>query len=173
MKEIYDMIQRNKNSFYLNMFMERAKKRNTHHAYLNHNLGQMAPFSYTKFKIPSTGEISDLTPLTSSLKIKKPDFKGTTKSTSSGDLMTMTSPQTPVKGKTSTIKELRKHLKFIQKNKVKRKRKIRSLISERNDREYYLSLNTNQFKSKISNLRKMDKGLHFEFLNYYKSRYQT
>ena len=54
---------------------------------------------------------------------------------------------------------LNKQLKSLEKQKLTRKKKIKSLISERNDREYYLSLNTNQFKTKINNLKKMHSGI--------------
>lgn len=54
--------------------MDKAKERNEKHAYLSNNLAQMPPFSYTKFKIPNTSELGELTPLTNSLKIMQPDL---------------------------------------------------------------------------------------------------
>ena len=96
----------------------------------------MAPFSYTKFKIPLEKE-QDLVPLTPSKKLS-------------------TERTEPL------VKELDKEYTKLSKEKNHRKRKIKSLITQRNDREYYLSLNTNQFKVKLQHLKKMNSAIQDE-----------
>ena len=51
------------------MFMDQAKKKNDTHAYLAYNKAHMAPFAYTKLKVPLAKEELDLVPLEPSKKI--------------------------------------------------------------------------------------------------------
>jgi len=146
-QEIVDMIQKNKNSYYLNMVSQQPKHKNDMHAYLTHNKAHLAPFSYTKFKIPMTNEGSDLAPFTENKKLN-PD------------------KASPV------VKKLGKEYKSLSKEKKKRKNKIQTLITERNDREYYLALNTNQFKVKMNHLKKMDSAVQNEIGSKIKSKKQ-
>jgi len=58
--------------------------------------------------------------------------------------------------------EVGKEYEEIKQDHMKRRRKINSLITERNDREYYLSLNTNPFKLKMKHLKKMNNAVQEE-----------
>ena len=110
--------------------MDKAKEKNDIHSYLTQNISNPNPFLYTKFKIPLSNENPDLVPLTPN------------KIINSGNT-------------TPALRELNEEYKTLTKEKNRRKKKIRSLITERNDREYYLSLNTNQFKIKMKLLKKV------------------
>lgn len=123
------------------MLMEKDKTETNTHAYLTQSRkGNPQPFAYTKIKIPLMNKQQDLIPLT-------PNKKFT-----SGE-------NTPIK------EEANKEFKALKKDQMKRRRKINSLITERNDREYYLSLNTNPFKVKMEHLKKMNNVIQEEISN--------
>lgn len=72
-----------------------------------------------------------------------------------------------LKGSQSTpeVANLESKLNDLKANKDERKKKVKKLIRERNDREYYLGLNTNPFKVKLQHLGKMNTAIQAEIDN--------
>ena len=129
--------------------MDKEKPDNNTHPYMSTRGKSNQPFAYTHIKVPNMNEEKDLIPLTPNKNLSSPKNSPKNSSDQNPNPKTPapTSPPAP------THSQDLKTYKTMRKDFNTRKRKINSLITERNDREYYLSLNKSPFKVKLQHLK--------------------